>query len=72
MSITITDPEEIHLYRLSCLRGALKLEILGMRHSSGKSVYSRIKDEFGFSGNRKRVLMQLEEHIKERREACQK
>jgi hypothetical protein len=54
--------ESIHLYRLNALRGALKLEILGMKRS-GRPVYASIKKEFGFKGSKAKVLAQLEAKI---------
>ena len=53
------SPEEIALFRMKSLRGALKLEILGMKRR-GRSVYSIVKEEFGFKGNKQKVLEQLE------------
>jgi len=65
MSIQVYDnPESIAFFRMKALRGALKLEILGMRRG-GRSVYSIIKEEFGFKGSKQRVLEQLEIRIKE-------
>lgn len=58
----ITGPE-IELWRLLALKGALKLEIAGMRHSSGKSVSARLKKEFNFKGSKTRVLAMLELYI---------
>ena len=55
-------PEQIDAFRLRALRGALKLEILGMRRK-GRSVYSIVKEEFGFKGSKVKVLQQLEEKI---------
>ena len=55
---------QIELFRLCALRGALKLEILGMR-KRGRSAYSIVKEEFGLKGNKKRVLEQLEQLITE-------
>jgi hypothetical protein len=55
-------PEQIDAFRLRALRGALKLEILGMKRG-GHSVYSIVKEEFGFKGNKAKVLQQLEEYI---------
>ena len=55
-------PEQIDAFRLRALRGALKLEILGMKRG-GRSVYSIVKEEFGFKGNKVKVLQQLEGHI---------
>ena len=56
------DPDQIAFFRLKALRGALKLEILGMRRN-GRSVYAIIKEEFGFKGNKQKVLQQLEDKI---------
>lgn len=55
-------PEQIDAFRLRALRGALKLEVLGMRRK-GRSVYSIVKEEFGFKGSKVKVLQQLEEKI---------
>ncbi len=55
-------PEKIDSYRLKVLRGALKLEILGMKRR-GPSAYSIIKKEFGFKGSKVKVLEQLESKI---------
>ena len=51
--------EEIALFRMKALQSALKLEILGMKRR-GRSVYSIIKEEFGFKGSKQKVLQQLE------------
>ena len=56
--------EQINLFRMKALRGALKLEILGMKRK-GRSAYSLIKEEFGFKGNREKVLDQIEVKIEE-------
>ena len=55
-------PERIDAFRLRALRGALKLEILGMKRG-GRSAYSIVKEEFGFKGSKIKVLQQLEEKI---------
>ena len=62
--ISATTPEQINFFRLAALKGALKLEILGMK-TRGSSAYSVIKEELGFKGNKKKVLSQLEELIEE-------
>ena len=56
--------EQINLFRMKALRGALKLEILGMKRK-GRSAYSLIKEEFKFKGNREKVLGQIEAEIEE-------
>ena len=61
---TYDNPEAIAEFRMRSLRGALKLEILGMRRN-GRSVYSIVKEEFGLKGNKTKVLKQLESKIEE-------
>ena len=58
------SPEAINNFRLRALRGALKLEILGMKRR-GRSAYSLAKEEFGFKGNKQKVLEQLEAKVNE-------
>lgn len=63
--IVANTPEQIELFRLLAMRGALKLELVGMKRR-GQSVYSLIKEEFGFKGNKQKVFDQFELFIKER------
>lgn len=56
------NPAAIALFRLKALKGALKLEILGMKRK-GRSAYAITKEEFGFKGNKQKVLQQLEDKI---------
>ena len=65
MSIIIDTPEGIAAYRMLALRSALKLEILGMKHSRG-SAYATIKREFNLRGNRQKVLEQYENLLREK------
>ena len=62
--ITADTPTPIAMFRLKALKGALKLEILGMKRR-GQSVYSILKQEYGFKGNKASILKQLEEKIEE-------
>ena len=65
-NLIIADtPDKINMSRLLSLKGALKLEMVGMKRR-GRSAYAIIKDEFGFKGNREKVLNQLQEHIERR------
>ena len=66
MSIIIDTPEGIEAYRLLVLRGALKLEIAGMRRSRGSSAATVIKHEFNLKGNNKSVLEQYESILREK------
>lgn len=58
-------PDKIEAFRLLALRGALKLEILGMRRN-GRSAATIVKQEFGLKGNNKSVLKQYEAILRER------
>ena len=62
----IDTPEGIEAYRLLVLRGALKLEIAGMRRSRGISAATAIKREFNLKGNNKSVLEQYESILREK------
>lgn len=64
MSTMLTTPEEISAARLITLRGALKLELLGMKRR-GRSAYAIIKDEFGLKGNKQRVYDQFDNIVKD-------
>lgn len=60
-AIVLDTPEKIARFRLLALRGALKLEILGMT-KRGQSAYKTLKAE-GFTGTRAQVLEQLNAHL---------
>ena len=61
-STTITGAH-IPLYRLMVMASGLKLEIKGIRFSRGRTCYALAKSEFGFKGNKAKVLAQLQAHI---------
>lgn len=60
--MAIITGNDIKTYRLHVLRQAIKLEMKGLTNSRG-SVTAMVKREFGFKGNRQRVLEQLEQVI---------
>lgn len=59
----VDTPEGIELYRILTLKQALKLEIKGMKLSRGINAATIVKREFGFKGNKKKLLEQLEAYI---------
>jgi hypothetical protein len=61
--LVLDKPNQISMFRLLSLKGMLKLEIIGMHRSHPPSAYTIIKKEFGFKGNKQRVLEQFEEYI---------
>lgn len=58
----ITGEQNIKNARILTLRSALKLEVAGMSRR-GRSVYSIVKEEFSFKGNKQKVLDQLNDYI---------
>ncbi len=55
MSIIADTPEKIELCRMLVLEKMLRLEILGLKMSRGRTVYSVIKKEFNLKGSRQKV-----------------
>jgi len=62
MTTIIDTPEKIDAFRILTLKSALKLEIKGMKRR-GRSVYSIVKEEFGFTGSKQKVYDQLCEYV---------
>jgi hypothetical protein len=59
---TAITGEHIQVARLLALKGRLKLEIVGLK-SRGRSTSTILKQEFGWKGNKQKLLTQLEGHI---------
>ena len=66
--IILDTPEKIDMARFLMLRSALKLECLGMKRR-GQSAYAIVKAEYGLKGNKKSVLEQMQQIIKEFKES---
>lgn len=67
----ITGRRDISLLRLNALVGGLKMELQGMRLTRGRTCYSILKSEYGFKGNKAKVLAQalrLREQTEARRD----
>lgn len=60
---TIITGPHITLFRMLAQRGAIKLESMGMRHSSGRSITAIVKMEHGWTGNRSKILALLDAEI---------
>ena len=58
MTVVITG-DNIGRYREKVLLSALKLEILGIKRSRGRTAYSIIKSEFHLKGSRQSVYDQF-------------
>lgn len=59
---TIVGTENVKAAAVLSLKGALKLEMLGMSRK-GPSVYSIVKQQFGFKGSKKAVYEQLQRYV---------
>jgi hypothetical protein len=62
---TITAPEAIARYQLVTIKHMVKLEGLGLKHSSGRSATARAKEMLGLpkSTNRDTVLKIIEDML---------
>lgn len=61
--VILDTPEQIALARLATLKAGLKLEMQGLNLSRRVSCYSILRKEYGYKGNRKNVLAQVEKTL---------
>lgn len=57
--------DAVAIYRALVLKNGLKLEVKGIKVRRGLSCYAITKREYGFKGNKARVLAQLEARLEE-------
>ena len=69
--IMLDTTDDIDFARLAALRGALRLELKGMKRR-GRTAYSILKSDYGFKGNREKVLEQATQEIERRHNERQK
>jgi len=60
----LNTPNQIDAFRLLTLRGALRLEVMGMKRH-GRSAYAIVKEEFDLKGNKQKVFDQFTEILQE-------
>ena len=60
----LNTPNQIDAFRLLTLRGALRLEVMGMKRH-GRSAYAIVKEEFALKGNKQKVFDQFTEILQE-------
>ena len=60
----LNTPSQIDAFRLLTLRGALRLEVMGMKRH-GRSAYAIVKEEFDLKGNKQKVFDQFTEILQE-------
>lgn len=57
-AIVIDTQEGIQMFHLLQLKYAMKMELQGLRHSSGRSVCAHVKRLYGYKGNKQAVFDQ--------------
>lgn len=62
----VLEGAKIVVWTMKTQLAALKLEILGMRHSSGRSIYAHIKKTYGIKGTKQRVYEQFAAYIEQK------
>ena len=63
-AIVFDTPQGIDFFRMASLKGALKMECLGMTRR-GRSAYAVCKEQYGLKGNKQKVLAQMEAMVEE-------
>ena len=61
--MTLYTPTQIEAFRFKTLLRGLKLELVGMKMSRGRSCYSIVKDEFRLKGSKQKVYDQFKQLI---------
>lgn len=65
MTIVLDNPNAINAFHLLSQYHACKLQLLGMRHSSGRSIIAHVKRTHGFKGNNQAVVDQFKAMLTE-------
>jgi hypothetical protein len=60
----LNTPNQIDAFQLLTLRGALRLEVMGMKRH-GRSAYAIVKEEFDLKGSKQKVFDQFTEILQE-------
>jgi len=66
-TIVLDSPDQIFHFRLASLRGALKLEMLGMKRK-GQSAFAQLR-ALGYKGTKAAILASVDESLKKLKEA---
>lgn len=64
----VIEGDDVILFAIIALESALRLEVKGMKVSSGRSAYAIVKDRYGLKGSKQRVLEQFNEIVNALRE----
>jgi hypothetical protein len=60
---TVSTGESVEFFRLASRASALRLELQGLKHSSGRSVYALCKRVYGLRGTREFVSQQMDQMV---------
>lgn len=63
--ITLDRPEQVHMFHLLQIKHAMRLEQLGMKHSSGKSAHALAKKILGLKGSNDKVYAEFCKYLEE-------
>jgi hypothetical protein len=64
-AIVCDTPESIQAFKMLAMKGALKLELLGMKRR-GRSAFAMVKEHYGFKGSKQKVYDQYINLLKEK------
>lgn len=56
-------PDQVAAFQQLAQYHACKLQLLGMRHSSGRSIIAHVKRTYGFKGTNAAVVEQFKQHL---------
>jgi hypothetical protein len=65
VKMTTLTGNQINKFRLMTLQKGIELEGKGLKVSRGRSCMAIVKKEFGWTGNRNKILVLLTDHIKD-------
>ena len=68
MSQVFDTPKDIRAFQQLAQYHACKLQLLGLRHSSGLSIIAHVKRTYGFKGTNKSVVEQFKQQLITRRD----
>lgn len=67
-AIVISHPAGIALFQMKAQLSACRLELRGLRHSSGRSIIRFVKDTFNLKGDKVAVVNQFSEIVSNKEE----
>ena len=56
---TVYTGDDIHKFRIITIAHAMRAELKGLRLYKGRSIFARVRDEFGLTGGRQSVYEQF-------------